>query len=251
MIKFVFCYISLIFLIALAILLFKKTSVNFTIILLSVSCFYVLLSFLLHPTDYKYNNYLLSDSDILILKGVPQHFSLIAKTYLPRIFLQETSDKNHIVKIYYKGISQKDKLSIMYFFCWNDETHPNIFMNFIYKLFRRLYYGSIMDIEFIQLNIDLTTGKVEQILFEKPDYCKKFFINFIQHLPQKITIHKSALTSSNRLPFVISSWTHLFNFVSSIDDLQSLIEITLPEPMILSRNIFYRYNMFRRSYGEF
>lgn len=211
---------------------------------------------LTHPKGLKYNSFLLPEEYKIILNGEEANFSKIANLYKPKLYSYNVEAGNNIIAIYYKGALRGNMLSIIYYFCWNDETHPMWLINSIYKIFRYLYYGSMVDIEFIQLDIDIADGRIVSVLFEKPDISNTDFLGTVKHVPKDFFLGKKimqniSISENKNIQFIVTSWNHLFDFAPQKTDLSNTNEIPLPPMTILNKNIFYKYNMFRRSNGDF
>ncbi|MBD3193284.1 MAG: hypothetical protein GF308_21800 [Candidatus Heimdallarchaeota archaeon] len=89
----------------------------------------------------------------------------IIKKYKPIIY-QKEDIKNEIKFIFYEFVEQKNTLVLIYRPVWEDEIHPNPIINQFYKIFRWFYYGSIKDIEFIEIFIDKKMGELLSFSFE-------------------------------------------------------------------------------------
>lgn len=72
------------------------------------------------------------------------------------------------LRILYDAVAGGENLMLInYFVFWPDEIHPNPFTHLIYREFRKLFYGSAEDIEFIQIVISIETGDVVRVAFER------------------------------------------------------------------------------------
>lgn len=89
----------------------------------------------------------------------------IIEKYKP-IIHQTENIKKDIQFIFYELIEQKSKLVLIYRPVWDDEIHPNPIIHRLYKYFRWIFYGSIKDIEFIEIYIDKKTGEVVSFNYE-------------------------------------------------------------------------------------
>ncbi|MFH0873306.1 MAG: hypothetical protein V1846_00485 [Candidatus Komeilibacteria bacterium] len=97
----------------------------------------------------------------------------LVKEFQP-ILYQPQHDKYIPKFMYYRTNLKGDTLQITYYTVWDNERHPRYLLHILYAfIFRKFYYGSIKDIEYIQIDIDLNTRTVTDINFEddnKPNY---------------------------------------------------------------------------------
>ena len=113
-------------------------------------------------TGMKRRNYsVLETNDVVNGKKVIR----IIEKYKPIIYQTENIKKD-VQFIFYELIEQKDKLVLIYRPVWDDEIHPNPIIHSLYKYFRWIFYGSIKDIEFIEIFIDKKTSEVLSFSFE-------------------------------------------------------------------------------------
>ncbi len=100
-------------------------------------------------------------SDIVNGKKVME----IVEKYKPIIYQTENIKKD-IQLLFYELVEQKEKIVLIYRPVWDDEIHPNPIIHSLYKYFRWIFYGSVKDIEFIEIYIDKKTGEVEAFNYE-------------------------------------------------------------------------------------
>ncbi len=89
----------------------------------------------------------------------------IVEKYKPIIYQTDNIEKD-IQFLFYELVEQKEKIVLIYRPVWNDEIHPNPIIHSLYKYFRWIFYGSVKDIEFIEIYIDKKTGEVESFNYE-------------------------------------------------------------------------------------
>jgi len=123
-----------------------------------------LISFLLglKLTGMKRRNYSVLNPDD-VLNGI-KVIEIIEK-YKPIIYQTENIKKD-IQFFFYELVEHKDHLILIYRPVWDDEIHPNLSIHLMYKFFRWFFYGSIRDIEFVELFIDKKSGEVLSFSFE-------------------------------------------------------------------------------------
>ncbi len=57
-------------------------------------------------------------------------------------------------------------LAILYRTVWDDEVHPSPRVDGPYRLFRRWYFGTAVDVEYVLVEIDLATGEVAALDYQ-------------------------------------------------------------------------------------
>ena len=171
----------------------------------------------------------------------------LVKEFQP-ILYQPQHDK-HIPKFMYYRTNQKgDILQITYYTVWDNERHPRYFFHVLYAfLFRKFYYGSIKDIEYIQIDVDLPTLDITDVRFEqtnKPDYHIFFPFHRQNHLkrvpqPATPTPYENVFIrffgkknefhglikprfSGKRIHMAVTSWNHIYNVY--LEDLHKYIK---------------------------
>jgi len=89
----------------------------------------------------------------------------ILEKYKPIIY--QTDDiKMDIEFFFYEFVEKKDKLVLIYRPLWKDEIHPIPIIHNLYKYFRMIFYGSVKDIEFVEIFVDKLTGDILSFSFE-------------------------------------------------------------------------------------
>lgn len=210
-----------------------------------------------------------------------QTFELV-REFQP-ILYQPQHDK-HIPKfMYYRTARKEDTLKITYYTVWDNERHPRYFFHVLYSfLFRKFYYGSIKDIEYIQIDVDLKTRDITDVRFEqasKPDYHVFFPFHrknhlkrvpqpeepasyenvFIRFFGQKNEFHGliKPRFSGKRIHMAVTSWNHIYNVY--LEDLHKYIKdlgdnFNTFTSLVLKKydpKEFKKYKANRRSKGEF
>jgi len=121
------------------------------------------------------------------------------------------------------GIEYKND-TIIYRIIWSDETYPNSFVNYIYKLYRKIKYGSEKDIEYVAIKIEDTSSCVVE--FEYPTTYKLFFIDISGHKKIRKTINSN---KCKKIKLKVITWNHLFSpsieCSNSFIDSGSIIEV--------------------------
>jgi hypothetical protein len=90
----------------------------------------------------------------------------IAARYQPILYLHKALDYFHPDRVLYEALEQNGVLFLNYYVQWRDEIAPNGIYHFIYSRYRKVRYGSVTDIEFVEVGVTLATGRVDSIAFE-------------------------------------------------------------------------------------
>lgn len=128
-------------------------------------------------------SYLVLDpAEKIVITGEESTVKDVVEKYKPIIRIRSTTPSLPLLVIKYNVVQIGEKLDIVYYFVWQDEIHPNPFINKLYWLFRAAYYGvPVRDIEYFQLSIDTRTGEVTGILFETSPG-DDYFVRYSKHL---------------------------------------------------------------------
>ncbi len=150
------------------------------------------------------------------------------------ILYQPDHDKHEPKFMYYRTKIDGNSLKITYYTVWDNERHPRYLFHVIYSfIFRKFYYGSIKDIEYIQVDVNLDTNEVTDIRYEQPhklDYHLSFPFHRKNHLKKVPNAHKNEnmfirfFGSKNiyhglikpkftgqRVHMAVSSWNHIYH----------------------------------------
>jgi len=111
--------------------------------------------------------------------------------------LIESKDKIESIGIEYKNST------IIYRIIWEDEFYPNQLIDNIYRVYRKVKYGSAKDIEYFAIR--LKEKQYYDIFFET---YKILFFNIYKHRK----IHKVINGNScKKIKIKVDTWNHLFN----------------------------------------
>ncbi|MCF2144498.1 MAG: hypothetical protein K9W42_12430 [Candidatus Heimdallarchaeota archaeon] len=180
----------------------------------------------------------------------------ILNKYKPYIY-QDNCLKLDIKFIFYEFICQEDKMILIYRPVWTDEIHPNPLVHNLYKFFRWIFYGSIKDIEFIEIVIDRKTGDIlsfsfetlaESASIEMPKHC---FTEIIKRGKKFYNITKN--NEITKVPFEdfhcilqVKTWNHLL-YIEENPKGQKFDCILKP----LTNWLYRKYAIARRSSGRY
>lgn len=142
------------------------------------------------PRPYK----ILNPTDIIEVHRESLTVAEFCNEFKP-IIRQSTSLRGPKPKdLWYEVIDTDNNQFVDIFFRvrWMNENHPNFFFDILYQLFRKFYFGSHEDLEYVLIRIDRTTGKNINIKFEtdrslNPDH---FF-------PEHIVANLSCINNSD------------------------------------------------------
>jgi len=97
-----------------------------------------------------------------------QSFTLadIAARYQPILYLHKALDYMRPDQILYEAINENGLLYINYYVQWRDEIALNKLWHAIYSRIRKVRYGSVTDIEFVEVGVMKATGRVASLAFE-------------------------------------------------------------------------------------
>lgn len=129
-----------------------------------------------------------------------------AEEFRPEVTVRSTNFTPPLLKLLYEVIEQDDVVTFVYYQVWEDEIHPNPLYHKAYRLFRAAYYGSpVRDIEYFEVNVNRTSGAIEQLMFETSPGAD-YNVRLSEHLIAYVTRAESGdyfmrLTRKNGDPF--------------------------------------------------
>ncbi|NTW31971.1 MAG: hypothetical protein HGB12_04995 [Bacteroidetes bacterium] len=182
-------------------------------------------------TGNKSRNYkVINSNEQIILADKSYSASEIAKIYQPVIRANPKYEIQKLLWTWYEVIDKSSYYEIVYYNCWENEINPDHTFDFLYKIYRALYFGyPIFDIEYFQVNINKKTAKAESYLFETSinnDYNQKIIKHYISKIKRisdtlftnetyekngnKLISNNLLLkTTLNRVHLGIKTWNHL------------------------------------------
>ena len=183
----------------------------------------------------------------------------IANSFAPSIIVPDDLDFPPIEIKYYAHQFEDDELTISYRVVRENERHPSKFIHPIYAFYRSIRYGSVFDIEYIDIVINMSDGKVDSFRFERPDSES----GSIQHVPMHYIIDQD---SGNYIPaevegnveplslewgdfgFLIASWNGLFE-IEELDNDEIGRETAVLPVSQANQEFTSKYKMWKRSSG--
>ena len=158
----------------------------------------------------------------------------LAERYQPYLVGGEPASK-----CYFEALPPRaGKVAVLYRFSWPDERHPIAALHYLYSLWRKIYFGSVEDIEFVWVEADENTGKPLRIAFEAPEVGKVFVAHDFRLL--------DSFPAEGTHPLLdVASWNHIFEVSRSRFEVR---DGKNPVPLeFLDDDSFHRLRMGRRS----
>lgn len=188
----------------------------------------------------------------------------IVERYQPVLYQLEKLRGPTPSKIFYEVISKNDTLTIVYRYVWPTETHPNQIIAPLYNLFRVVYYGSSKDIEYLQIDVDSSSGEIMRILYETdtrekpnvflPKHAHTELIKtresdvYFKKIDGKIVRNFSIqLEKETYLKILTITWNHVFDIYQG--EKANRINNLVIEP--LDSETYKEYKLSRRSSGDY
>lgn len=119
----------------------------------------------MNSTD-KFKTVLYDPNHILNISGEALALSEIAARYQPILYLHKKLDYMRPDRVLYEALEQNGRIYLNYYIQWHDEIAPFILYHLVYQQIRKVRYGAITDIEFVEIGIDPANGRVESMAFE-------------------------------------------------------------------------------------
>lgn len=180
----------------------------------------------------------------------------LATRFKPIIF-QKDEHAPTPYKIAYEIIEKPSKIILIYRIFWKNEILPNRFLHYLYAFFRFFYYGSIEDIEFLEIILNKDNLTIEEIHFETLKENSDPRIPFHEYVSlvksQDNFVYKTeSSTRQIDFPFIVNqqiqlqvaSWNHLLMISKSLEGKKYDLPLEY-----LYDNVYQRYKMCRRSSG--
>ena len=181
-----------------------------------------------------------------------------ADDYRPVFFTDMRMGDERPEKVYFESLAPGTRLIFNYYLAWENETHPQPIAHKLYEGFRTAVYGSIRDIEYVQIMVSFRTGAVVGFAFERdpsgrfdhpaPKHdvivCERksdedrfrISVNGAQQGAMPVAFE------GKRLCILVASWNHIYDFYDGqgarADD---------PPLVPLTDKLYKMYYMARRS----
>ncbi|TXJ05174.1 MAG: hypothetical protein E6Q27_06245 [Aeromicrobium sp.] len=167
----------------------------------------------------------------------------VAARFRPSMSIASENKTPPILDVKYEVIDNTDAnaWSLVYFFVWEDETHPNALYDRSYWIYRAARYGyPVRDIEYVQIDVDKTTGEINRIRFESspdddynPTFAQHYTDQYVQNADGSYRMFKDGSGDvkpfslpSVQVPFdgekvslAAATWNHLYRLARDSDHL--------------------------------
>jgi hypothetical protein len=149
----------------------------------------------------------------------------LALEYQPIVCQDEDLRGPSPIEVKYEAVPRGDEILMIYHVYWENEIHPNPIVDFVYRLFRILYYGSTIDTEFVEIWVNKTTGNVSKVFFETElsSNPKVFFpshvlarvyrdtdATYVMQIRDKKVRIARPITDGRHLTIAVLTWNHEF-----------------------------------------
>lgn len=124
--------------------------------------------------------------ETITVNGLVYTVGQVASEYAPAIIVPEDLDFPPIELKYYAHQFEEEELTISYRVVRENERHPSPVFHHIYAFYRSIKYGSVMDIEYIDIVINTSDGLVEAFRFERPEGSP----TNIEHVPMQYLLDR-------------------------------------------------------------
>lgn len=222
-------------------------------------------------TGYDQRTYavLLPDETVQIA-GIRRSVKQLAAKYQPAMFLRSTTPSPPLLWVWFEAVPTQENLDFVYYFAWQNEIHPNLFIHALYSIYRAAYYGyPLYDIEYFQVSVSRATGEVVGLMFEtntKDNYFAPVNQHFIARYQRDANgLFKEELLSMDENPIQVSAgvpilfdgnhvlagvqtWNHLSRLLGSQDQEFDVKLQAALKP--LNNQDYARYKFVRKSQGD-
>lgn len=206
------------------------------------------------------NRYATNDpNEIVTVAGIRQSILDVMTLYRPVFYLHNDIDDNITPdELFCDSMHSGDALLFNYYLKWPDEKHPVYPIHLLYRMYRSYYYGSPADIEYIQLEVNLNTGNISRLAFERdprknphvliPKHelvtAQKTFssVQFHVYIAGDRVVPRNFDFEDRRLKILVSTWNHTYDFYNGKGKL-------LKDPPFtpMTDQVYQKYYMERRS----
>lgn len=180
-----------------------------------------------------------------------------AREFQPLLFVEPLLGPMRPLRIYYDAFQAGARLFINYYVFWQDEIHPNAPWNSAYRVFRKFYYGSARDIEYIQVGVSIETGEPVHLAFERDPSGRhdhptpRHDVVIASALPGgefEITVNggdsdtRPLEIDGRRFCVFVATWNHIYDFYRGQGD-----PVCDPPLEPMTSSLYEKYFMLRRS----
>jgi len=181
-----------------------------------------------------------------------------AARFQPVLFIRRGLDYLRPECIVYEAARAARRLLIDYYVQWEDEIAPFVLWHFAYRAFRKIYYGSEKDIEFVQAGIDIDSAQVDSVAFERDPGGKMnnpFPVHELVECSRdgadglfKVTVNgkeaqpECVCFEGGRPVLLVAMWNHIYDFYKGDG-----VRMDDPPLVPLNDDYYSRYKMWTRS----
>ena len=226
-----------------------------------------------HITGRDKRSYsVLNPNDMLKIDGQTNTVQGFSSIYSPFVFKQADVNTPPLLWIWYNAVDAGDHIDFIYYFVWENEINPNPVIHSSYSIFRAFYYGyPLLDIEYFQIEVSKSDGKVVGMMFETGP-SDDFYSIVNEHIVVKASMAPSSsynvryinrstgaeIKSAEMAPQFIGShlnvgvqtWNHLSILINSRNTLIYTENITPNDLKFLSGTDYSSYKFVRKSQGS-
>lgn len=218
-------------------------------------------------TGYQRRTYpIMSESDDVIVGGNAIPLQRLAATFQPQLVHRVGDFSPPALIMWWEAIDAGNDIVLIYHPVWQDERHPAPLLHWIYYVYRAIVYGiPVRDIEYIQININRSSGSIQKIRYEDST-ASAYDQPFAQHVQiiiersgadfkETARLQNSSLRVKNirlsgpALTFAIATWSHQLVLLENGGGIY-----TVPVPMPLEHlkeGDYVKHKLARRSQGDF
>lgn len=98
--------------------------------------------------------------------GRAEPVDALARRYAPTFFDDPAVPCGPLRELLYEARAEGGRLSILYRTVWEDERHPVAAIDHAYRLFRRFYFGTATDVEYVRVDVTQATGRVATVDYQ-------------------------------------------------------------------------------------
>jgi hypothetical protein len=205
-----------------------------------------------------------ADDYAIDVNGTEKSVIDLAEFYAPNILVPSDLPYPPTDLIFYAHELNEGKLTLSYRVMRDNERHPSTLLHYPYALYRSIHYGSVKDIEYVDVVINTTDGLVEGFRFELPRDNQ----NFIEHVPMEYVLNRVEKqyvgseigqedatsiilenTTWQEIGFLIASWNGLFDVVDMSAGLPTETFVAEISVKHADKDFTSKFKMWRRSSG--
>ena len=206
----------------------------------------------------------LADDYMVEVNGTEKSVIELAEFYAPNIVVPSDLPYPPTGLVFYAHELNVDELTFSYRVMRDNERHPSTLLHYPYALYRSIHFGSVKDIEYVDIVLNTTDGLVEGFRFELPRGNQ----NTIKHVPMEYVLNRVENqyvgteigqedatpiilenTTWQEIGFLIASWNGLFDVVDISDGLPAETFVAEISVKHADEDFTSKFKMWRRSSG--